>query len=120
MSSNIEVNRVCERCRNDFTARTTVTKYCSHKCASQAYKARIKGAKIETSNKEVVQTKVAPIVELQAKEFLSAADACRLLGISRQTLWRAIKNKQLFAARIGWRIVISRAEIARITEGKIL
>lgn len=116
MSSNIQVTRICQFCQSDFTARTTVTKYCSHKCASRAYKARAKGVKVETSNRETVQTKLSPIVELQAKEFLSASEVCRLLGISRQTLWRAMRNEQIFAARIGRRIVISRAEINRFVE----
>lgn len=115
MSSNIQVTRVCEFCRNEFTARTTVTKYCSHPCASRAYKARARVKKVVKSNAETVQTLSAPAVELQAKEFLSVSETCRLLGISRQTIWRAINDERLFVTRIGRRIVISRAEISRLT-----
>lgn len=42
MSSNIKINRVCNFCNKDFIAKTTVTKYCSHKCASASYKKRAK------------------------------------------------------------------------------
>ena len=52
MSSNIEIKRVCEYCGNEFTARTTKTKYCSHKCNSRDYKKKIKEKKIQVSNKE--------------------------------------------------------------------
>lgn len=42
MSSNIKINRVCNFCNKDFIAKTTVTKYCSHKCTSASYKKRAK------------------------------------------------------------------------------
>ena len=69
MSSNIKVQRICQHCGNEFTARTTVTQYCSDTCSKRAYKARIKAAKIESSNKETQQIKTRPIEELKAKEF---------------------------------------------------
>ena len=40
MSSNIQIQRVCEFCGNEFTARTTVTKLCSAKCRKANYKAK--------------------------------------------------------------------------------
>ena len=52
MSSNIEVQRICEYCDKEFTARTTKTRFCSHACNSRAYKANIKSIKVENSNKE--------------------------------------------------------------------
>ncbi len=114
MSSNIEITRVCGLCRGNFTAKTTVTKYCSHKCASRAYKARRRGEKIVQSNEETVQTISAPIIELQAKDFLSVSDATALLGVSRWTLSRAINDGRLQAVRFGKRIVIKRSEIDRM------
>ena len=47
MSSKIEVQRICQYCEQEFTARTTVTKYCSHKCGQRAYKARKRAETIE-------------------------------------------------------------------------
>ena len=114
MSSNIQVTRVCQFCRNEFTARTTVTKYCSHACASRAYKARQRGAKVETSNAETVQTLSAPVIELQTKDFLSVSEACQLLNVSRWTLARAIKDERLKAVRLGKRIVIKRSDVDRL------
>jgi excisionase family DNA binding protein len=60
---------------------------------------------------ETVQTLSAPIVELQAKEFLSVAEACRLLNVSRWTLARAIDDGRLNVVRLGRRIVIKRTDI---------
>ncbi len=114
MSSNIEITRICQFCDNEFTARTTVTKYCSHRCASLAYKARQRGKDIAKSNRETAEIISAPIIELQAKDFLSVSDASELLGVSRWTLSRAINDGRLNAVRFGKRIVIKRTEIDRL------
>ena len=114
MSSNIRLNRICLFCENPFEARTTVTKYCSHRCASRAYKARHRGKDIKKSIAETEQTLSLPIVKIQTKDFLSVDESAKLLGLSRWTLTRAIKEKRLKAVRFGKRIVIKRTEIDRL------
>lgn len=114
MSSNIQIQRICEFCGNEFTARTTVTKYCAHVCASSAYKARTRNTKIKISSKETAQAVSIPIAKIQAKDFLSIDDACKLLGVSRWTLSRAIKEKRLKAVNLRKRIVIKRTEVDRL------
>jgi endogenous inhibitor of DNA gyrase (YacG/DUF329 family) len=52
MSSNIQVQRICQHCGKEFTARTTKTLYCSHRCNSADYKAKVRAGKIGISNKE--------------------------------------------------------------------
>ena len=79
-----------------------------------AYKARERGAKVETSNAETVQILSAPVIELQTKDFLTVAEACQLLNVSRWTLARAIKDERLKAARLGKRIVIKRSDVDRL------
>lgn len=61
MSSNIRIQRICQHCNNEFTARTTVTKYCSHKCASRAYKDRTRKKKVEKSNAETKKIITQPV-----------------------------------------------------------
>ena len=114
MSSNIRLQRICQHCRIEFTARTTVTRYCSDNCAKRAYKARKKNEKIGRSDEETRKTISKPIEELNAREFLSVADACQLLGISRWTLWRAIKEERLKVGKVGRRTIIKRSEIDRL------
>lgn len=67
------VKRICQHCGNEFQAQTSVTKYCGDNCAKRADKARKRTEKIEASNEEtrVIQ---APIVEIQAKDFLSIGE----------------------------------------------
>ena len=52
MSSNIRVSRICQFCEKEFIARTTVTKFCSHKCNSKAYKMKKRNEKVKTSYKQ--------------------------------------------------------------------
>ena len=61
MSSNIKVQRICQHCGKEFTARTTITLYCSHRCNSAAYKAKQRAERVEQSNKETQRIKTQPI-----------------------------------------------------------
>ena len=114
MSSNIRVKRICEHCGVEFIAKTTVTKYCGDRCAKRAYKARKRAEKIEESDQETQATIQQPIIELQAKEFLTVQETCQLLGISRTTLWRIIKRGQLNAGKIGSRVLIRKADLQNL------
>lgn len=87
MSSNIQVQRVCQQCGNGFKARTTTTQYCSHTCSRRAYKARGRASKIEASNAETKRILAKPIEELKAKEFLTVRDVALLLNCSVRSVY---------------------------------
>lgn len=114
MSSNIQVQRICQHCGVEFTARTTVTQYCGDYCSKRAYKARIKASKIEASNKQTQRIKNQPIEELKAKAFLSISDTCKLIGISRRTVYRMIERNELIIGKAGRRTVIRRSDLEQI------
>jgi len=100
MSSNIQVQRICQHCNKEFTARTTVTKFCSTDCAKKAYKVRIRKEKIEVSNQETKKIISKPIEEIKAKEFLSVSDVAKLIGCSRQAVYNMINSKRLYAVNL--------------------
>lgn len=114
MSSNIRINKVCKFCGNNYVAKTTVTKFCTDVCAKKAYKVRIRNEKIEKaiklSEKELIE--INPI--LINKEFLNIIEAGKLLGFSRWTIHRLIKDGKLKASKIGSRIIISRNSIDKL------
>lgn len=114
MSSNIEVQKICQYCGKEFTARKTTTATCSDPCAKKLYKLRLKESKIQAVNAETLAIKTKPIEELKAKEFLTIAQACQMLSISRWTIWRAIKNNEIKAGKIGRRVIIKRSELDRV------
>lgn len=114
MSSNIRVQRICQHCGNEFTARTTTTLYCSHPCSSAAYKAKQRAEKIEQSNKETQRIKNQPIEQLNVKAFLSIADTCKLIGISRRTVYRMIERGELITGKAGKRTIIRRSDLEHL------
>lgn len=100
MSSNIRVKRICQYCGNEFTARTTTTLYCSHRCASTAYKARKRAEKLQKSNTETKQIKNKLIEELKAQEFLTVTEVSMLINCSRQNVYKLINSGKLKATNI--------------------
>lgn len=114
MSSNIQIQRICQFCNKEFIARTTVTKYCSDVCAKKAYKARIKISKIDDSNTQTFQLKNLPnerLKEIGAKEYLNIEESCLLLSVSRWTLWRMVKDGRISASKLGRLTRIRRTDI---------
>ena len=117
MSSNIKVQRICQHCGNEFTARTTVTQYCSDTCSKRAYKARLRAGKVEQSNKETQQIKHQPIEELKAKEFLTVREVARLLNCSVRSAYYYIESGTIKAVNLGQRITrVKRTEIDKLFE----
>lgn len=100
MSSNIQVQRICQHCGTEFTARTTTTAYCSHRCNSAAYKQKIRSVKVQKSNAETRQIKTKPIEVLKAKEFLTVTEVSKLIGCSRQNVYKLINIGKLKATNI--------------------
>ena len=115
MSSNIRITRVCDYCGNEFTAQTTRTRYCSHKCNSRHYKALQKGKKIEVSNQETRQKQNTDIEAVKAKEFLTVSDLAKLLNCSTRTAYNLINRGDLKAVKVSERkTLIKRSEIDKL------
>ena len=114
MSSKIEITKVCQHCGKEFIAKTTVTKFCSHTCASKNYKQRKKTEKLNQIKSPTDQKVEYNFQKLNEKEFLSIADTCQLLGASRMTIYRQIKNGNIKAAKLGRRTIIKKSEIEKL------
>ncbi|MEM6272800.1 MAG: helix-turn-helix domain-containing protein [Bacteroidota bacterium] len=116
MSSNIRVQRICQHCGSEFTAKTTVTKYCSDSCAKKAYKARKRAEKVGNAKQETRKVIARPMEEIKAKEFLSIAETVKLLGISRRTVYRLIRRGELPIVKLAGRTIVRRADLDRNTK----
>jgi len=115
MSSNIQVQRICQHCGNEFTARTTVTKFCSNRCNRAANKLKERTGKVEVSNRETQRIKNQPIEELKAKEFLTVREAARLLNCSVRSAYYQIGSGNIKAVNLGQRITrVKRSEIDKL------
>lgn len=115
MSSNIKVQRICEHCGNEFTARTTVTRFCSHKCANAAHKQRLRVDKIKSSNKQTRQIIIQPIEQLKAKEFLTVREVSHLLNCSVRSVYYYINSGTIKAINLGKRMTrVKRSDIDKL------
>ncbi len=120
MSTNIKVQRICQYCGGDFTARTTTTRYCSHKCNSRDYKEKKKASKVNKSNSDTAKITTQPIEVVKAKEFLTAKEVALLLGCSLRTVYRLIDNGTIKAVNLGERMTrVKRADLNNIMEHPI-
>lgn len=115
MSSKIEVQRVCQYCGKEFTAKTTVTKYCSKKCNTAHYKELKRAEKIKQSNIETTNIKNQPIEQIQAKEFLTVREVALLINCSLRSAYYYIENGTISAVNIGQRMTrVKRSEIDKL------
>ena len=115
MSSKIKVQRICQHCSKEFTARTTVTKYCSDKCSKAAYKARKRAEKVKQSNIETTRIKIQPIEQLKAKEFLTVREVAQLLNCSVRSVYYYTKSGAISAVNLGQRMTrVKRSEIDKL------
>ncbi|HVB02978.1 MAG TPA: helix-turn-helix domain-containing protein [Chitinophagaceae bacterium] len=115
MSSNIRVNKICQNCRKEFEARTTVTKTCSDSCAKMLYKTKQRALKVETTEAETQRIKQKRIEDLKAKEFLTVRDVATLLNCSVRSVYYFIGNGNIRAVNLAQRATrVKRSDIDKL------
>ena len=115
MSSKIKVQRICQYCKQEFTARTTVTKCCSDSCRKALYKARKRAEKVKQLDAETKRIKSQPIEQLKAKEFLTVRDVAQLLNCSVRSVYYYIESGTISAVNLGQRMKrVKRSEIDKL------
>jgi len=117
MSSNIKVQKICEYCGKEFTAKKTTTRHCSDTCAKRAYKARQREISVNKCKQDTIlkKEKIPPIDMLQEKEFLTVREASVLLTCSVRRVYYLIESGDIKAANPTGRMTrIRRSEINRL------
>ena len=107
--NNMEVKRICQWCGKPFIAKKTTTNYCSHQCASQGYKHRMRERRLELRElQDLIEVKS----KLDHQDYFTFAQAAQLMGVSRQYIYKLVKEEKLRASRISARMsIIRRADI---------
>ncbi len=105
----MEVKRVCKWCGKIFIAQKTTTCFCSHACASRGYKERIRERKQQLKkNEELMQIRQS----FEGQDYFSFARAAKLIGVSRQYIYKLVHSGKLRASRLSNRMtIIRRADI---------
>ena len=108
--------KICQHCGKEFIALTSVTAYCSHRCASLALKNKKRDERLKSTS---IETRELKRLALLDKNFLSLSDAARLMQISRTTLYRIITIYSIPLHRFTDRTVrISREDLDKAARGQ--
>ena len=83
---NYNIQRVCEECGKIFTPPTLTSKYCCSACSKRAYKKRQ-----IAKEKEVIRQALARRIP-STKGYLTVKEAVLLYGISKDVLYRMIRQ----------------------------
>ncbi|MBL7722503.1 MAG: helix-turn-helix domain-containing protein [Chitinophagaceae bacterium] len=115
MSSNIRIQRVCQYCHQLFTARTTVTRYCSHNCNSKDYKRQQKNIKIRASNVESREIILKEFNNAKAigvfRIYFNMKELSVITNVSERTLFRLIKREGFPKIKIGRRLLFNKEKV---------
>ena len=119
-TSSIRITKICQWCGVEFEAQKVSTKYCSHRCANLAYKQTVRDKRVKQAENETQFVKLEkPIVNVKDKEYLSFAQAGKLLGLTRQAVYNMVKAGNLKASKISSRLsFIRRADIEAMLDNK--
>jgi len=112
------IRKLCEHCGNEFDAGKATSRYCSHKCNSNALK--------DAKRKEIIQhteslTKKKKEEKVKAdisnRPYLKVAETAVLLGVCNKTVYNLAHSGKLKAKRISQRLTfISRKSIDELLE----
>ncbi|MDQ6755324.1 MAG: helix-turn-helix domain-containing protein [Bacteroidota bacterium] len=119
MSSNIRIKKICQHCDKVFTAKTTVTKFCSDVCAKANYKKRLKEQKIDMSRAATRSQLLTTGVILEekdhsakySKEIITLSELSAMTGLSKRTFYRLMKDKKFPRLKIGQRLLFNKVEV---------
>ncbi len=112
----MELKRICQWCGKPFIAQKTTTLYCSHHCANLGYKERMRERRRQLKQaQELLQ--IHPAAEGQ--DYFTFSQAARLMGVTRQYIYKMVKENKLRASRIsGKKSMIRRADIELMLKTK--
>ena len=119
-TSSIRITKICQWCGVEFVTQKVSTKYCSHRCANLAYKQAVRDKRVKQAEAETLSIKLEkPIENVKNKEYLSFAQAGKLLGLSRQAVYNMVKAGNLKASKISSRLsFIRRVDIDAMLENR--
>ena len=115
MSSNLQIPKQCVFCQEFFTAKKTTTQCCSKQCSNALYKQRRRNQRInDIKSLHLIKPYVHTSSILIEKEVMSVRDVSKLLGISRCTVYRYLKEGILKRTQIWGKSFILRNELMKL------
>jgi excisionase family DNA binding protein len=128
MSSNIRIQKACLHCKKVFTAKTTVTKFCSDDCAKRNYKLRMRGEKLQAS-KEGARNEMDQLLNSSTpknvqgtvsmeKALINVKELAVLIGISRRSIFNLMEDKSFPRIKIGRKLLFDKNQVLEFIKSK--
>jgi predicted DNA-binding protein (UPF0251 family) len=112
MSSNIRVQKICEYCGEEYTAKTLVTRFCSNVCNRKDYKYLKRQERLNAYNKKQTETNApTEILNNMVQEYYELGEAALIMRVSKRTLHRLIAQRKLKKKKLLARTVIMKDDI---------
>lgn len=116
MCTQNSYHKICEECGKEFITLMPTTHYCSDRCSKLAYKHRKRDERLNNTTLEVRERQRLALLD---KDFLTLSDAARLMQMSRNTLYKIIRDNEIQLKRFTDRTVrIARADLDKASEGR--
>ena len=116
MCTQNSYHKICEECGKEFITLMPTTHYCSDRCSKLAYKHRKRDERLNNTTLEVRERQRLALLD---KDFLTLSDAARLMQMSRNTLYKIIRDNEIQIKRFTDRTVrIARADLDKASEGR--
>lgn len=87
MCTQNSCHKICEKCGKEFIPLMPTTHYCSDRCSKLAYKHRKRDERLNSTTLEVRERQRFALL-------LTLSDAARLMQMSRNTLYKIIRNNE--------------------------
>ncbi len=114
MSSTIEIQKICEWCGKEFTARKCSTRFCGKRCAEHSYKAACRETHVKAQNE--LTNKAKSKNDIGNGLYLTPHQCAILLGVSKRTLYYWLQANLIPCIRLKGKTLISRASIDKMFE----
>ena len=102
----------CEFCGAEFTAQKSSTRFCSHMCASRAYKARKRQlVEDQVNEKFSMEEENRRKIDLSNVYVMTPRDAAAYLGVSTATIYRYLSSGQFKALRLRAKTLIRKEDL---------
>ena len=108
----MEIQKRCKYCGRTFIAHKMNTLYCSPSCNGKDYKNNIRQRRIAELMREKEKTSERDL--LGRKEFLTPTEGSLLLGISRATFYRYLRDGTIKAVQLKGKTIVRRKDIDKL------
>ena len=108
----MEIQKRCKYCGSTFIAHKMNTLYCSPSCNNKDYKNNLRQRKIAEFMEKEKKTPERDV--LGSKEFLTPTEGSLLLGISRATFYRYMRDGTIKAVQLRGKTIVRRKDIDKL------